>query len=255
MDPENEMRAMVLCAGYGTRLEELTREVPKPMLRLNGRPMLEYILVNLKRHGFDQIAINLHFMPEAIRAYFGDGSRWRLALTYSHETELMGTAGGVKRMQDFLRRGDAFLVHYGDVITDQDLTALLRFHEQRRASITLLVHERKKSNSVVVLGNQNQVVRFLERPADSERIAVESIWVNSGVCICSPEVLDAIPSGVACDLPRDVFPKLITGGRMFGFPLSGYRCAIDSPDRLEEAQAALAEGRCAIDALESVNRS
>jgi mannose-1-phosphate guanylyltransferase/phosphomannomutase len=217
------------------------------MLRLNGRPMLEYILVNLKRHGFDQIAINLHFMPEAIRAYFDDGSRWRLALTYSHETELLGTAGGVKRMQDFLRGGDAFLVHYGDVITDQDFTALLRFHRERRASVTVLVHKRKHSNSVVVLDSQNRVVNFLERPADSERNVVESTWVNSGICICSPEVLNAMPARLAGDLPRDVFPKLVADGRVYGFPLLGYRCAIDSPERLAEAQAALAEGRCSIE--------
>jgi NDP-sugar pyrophosphorylase family protein len=249
------MRAMVLCAGYGTRLGELTREVPKPMLRLNGRPMLEYILVNLKRHGFDQIAINLHFRPEAIRAYFDDGSRWKLALTYSKETELLGTAGGVKRMQDFLGGGDAFLVHYGDVITDQDFTTLLRFHRERRASVTVLVHQRKRSNSVVVLDHQNRVVNFLERPDDSERSGVESIWVNSGICICSPEVLDAIPAGVAGDLPRDVFPKLVADGRAFGFPLFGYRCAIDSPERLAEAQAALAEGRCGIKMPERGTRS
>ena len=248
------MRAIVLCAGYGTRLGGLTRNVPKPMLRLRDRPILEYILANLKRHGFDEIAINLHFMPEVIRDYFGDGSRWTLTLTYSHEMELMGTAGGVKRMQDFLRRGDAFLVHYGDVITDQDFTALLRFHKERRASITLLVHERKRSNSVVVLDDQSRVVSFLERPADSQRRAVESTWVNSGICICSPEVLDEIPPGVACDLPRDVFPKFISRGSMFGFPLSGYRCAVDSPERLEEAEVALTEGRCGIEALESVNR-
>ncbi|MEI6916344.1 MAG: nucleotidyltransferase family protein, partial [Armatimonadota bacterium] len=108
MDPGRKMRAMVLCAGYGTRLGDLTRNVPKPMLRLQGRPLLEYLIANLARQGFDQIAVNVHFMPHMITDYFGDGSRWNVTLTYSHEAELLGTAGGVKRMEHFLSQGDAF---------------------------------------------------------------------------------------------------------------------------------------------------
>ena len=96
------MKAMVLCAGYGTRLGDLTREIPKPMLPLGDRPMLEYILCHLKRHGFDQVAVNLHFMPEVIQNHFADGARWGVRLTYSHEPQLLGTAGGTKKMAVFL---------------------------------------------------------------------------------------------------------------------------------------------------------
>ena len=87
---------------------------------------------------------------------------------------------------------------------------------------------------------------FLERPDDDARRGVDSTWVNSGVCICDPGVLDAIAADVPRDLPRDVFPELIGSGRLFGFPLSGYRCAIDSPERLAEARSALMEERCRI---------
>ena len=142
------MKAMVLCAGYGTRLGDLTREIPKPMLSLGRRPMLEYILCHLKRHGFNQIGLNLHFMPDTIRGYLGDGSRWGLEVEYSHEPNLLGTAGGTKKMETFLRRAnfgrpEPFLVHYGDVVTNQDLTAMFDFHRQRKALATLLVHERR----------------------------------------------------------------------------------------------------------------
>jgi NDP-sugar pyrophosphorylase family protein len=237
---------MVLCAGFGTRLGDLTREIPKPMLPLPERPLLAYLLAHLRAHGFAEIAINLHFRPEAIRGYFGDGAKMNLALTYAQEEHLLGTAGGVKNMEIFLRQSDPFLVQYGDVVTDQDFTAMLRFHQEREALATLLLHQRAKSNSVVSLDAEGRITGFLERPSAAQRRGVESNWVNSGICLCRPVILSHIPAGTACDLPRDIFPKLIGAGRLFGFPLTGYRCAIDSPERLAEARAAVTEGRCRI---------
>ena len=235
---------MVLCAGLGTRLGELTREIPKAMLALQGQPLLAYLLGNLRQHGFHEIAINLHFKPEMIREHFGDGVRHQLDLTYSYEPKLLGTAGGVKKMEDFFRNEPAFLVHYGDILTDQDFSAMLAFHRERRALATLLVHQRLKSNSIVSLDDTGRITAFIERPDEKSRAGQLSRWVNSGVCICAPEVLEAIPAGVPCDLPRDIFPKLIPSGRVYGFALTGYRCAIDSPERLAEARAAQADGRC-----------
>jgi mannose-1-phosphate guanylyltransferase/phosphomannomutase len=237
---------MVLCAGYGTRLGGLTREIPKPMLPLNGRPILEYILAHLRSHHFDQIAVNLHFLPQAIRSHFGDGSALKIDLTYVYEERLLGTAGGVKNLEPFLSASDPFLVQYGDVVTDQDFAAMLRFHRERGALATLLLHQRARSNSLVSLDDRGQITGFLERPGEEARRSVSTNWVNSGICLCRPEMLAHIPPQVPCDLPRDIFPKLIPTGRLFGFPLSGYRCAIDSPARLAEADAAIADGRCHI---------
>jgi len=216
------------------------------MLRLQGRPLLEYIICHLAWHGFDQIAINLHFMPETIRDYFADGSRWNVSLIYSYEPELLGTAGGVKKMADFLGVGEAFMVHYGDVLTDQDFTAMMRSHREYNALATLLLHQRERSNSVVSMDKEGRIIGFLERPTQEARGGVKSPWVNSGICICDPQMLDEIPANVACDLPRDIFPRLIDSGRLYGFPLSGYRCAVDSRDRLAEARAAIADGRCQV---------
>jgi len=240
------MKAMVLCAGHGTRLGDITREIPKPMLPVNGRPMLAYILAHLRSHGFNEVAINLHFRSEVIRDYLGDGSAHGLRIAYSEEPQLLGTAGGVKKMEAFLRDEGPFLVQYGDVVTDQDLSALLHFHRERKALATLLLHQRAKSNSIVNLGDNGRITGFLERPDEQTRQGVVSPWVNSGVCVCEPEFLDAIPPGVACDLPRDIFSKLISGGKIFGFPLSSRRCAVDSPQRLEELRADIARGSYAI---------
>ena len=112
---------------------------------------------------------------------------------------------------------------------------MLKFHREKSAVATLLLHQRTRSNSVVTLDGENRIVGFLERPSEDERRGVVSNWVNSGICLCHPQVLDSIPPGVACDLPRDIFPKLLETGRIFGFALTGKRCAIDSPQRLEEA--------------------
>jgi mannose-1-phosphate guanylyltransferase/phosphomannomutase len=198
-----------------------------------------------------EIGINLHFKPEAIQEYFGDGSVQGLRLTYSLEPALLGTAGGLKKMESFFRSDDAFLVQYGDVLTDQDFSAMLAFHRQRTALATLLLHQRPNSNSVVTLDNDQRIVGFLERPTASQRSGQTSPWVNSGICICAPEIFDTIPEGKACDLPRDIFSNLVSTRRLFGFPLSGYRCAIDSPERFAEAQAAISDGRCRVTALQS----
>ena len=214
------------------------------MLPLCGRPILSYVIAHLRACGFNEIGVNLHFNPDAVRGYFGDGSSLGVAMTYSDEAELLGTAGGIKKMELFLRQSDPFLVHYGDILTDQDFTEMLAAHRQRRALVTLLLHQRARSNSVVTLDGESRIVGFLERPTEEARSAAQSTWVNSGICLCSPEILEHIPEGVFCDLPRDIFIKLVPTGRLFGVALSGYRCAIDSPERLEEAEAALTQGRC-----------
>jgi NDP-sugar pyrophosphorylase family protein len=243
------MKAMLLCAGMGTRLGNLTRELPKPMLPIQNRPLLDYLLCHLRSQGIDEVAVNLHFLPGIIQEYCGDGARWQLRVSYSLEPNLLGTAGGLKKMESFFRPGGAFLVQYGDILTDQDFSGMLQFHRARAALATLLVHQRNRSNSVVSLDAENRIHGFLERPTDEARRGVTSPWVNSGVCICEPEVLDHIPAGSFADLPRDVFFRLVPTRRLFGFPLTGYRCAIDSPERLEEARNAIAEGRCKISLL------
>ena len=115
--PENRMRAIVLAAGYGTRLGSATRSTPKPMLDIHGRPLLQYILEHLAAHGLKRIAMNVHFMPELIRGYFGDGGRFGLELTYSHEHTLLGTAGGARKMAEAIDDRQPLLIHYGDVLT------------------------------------------------------------------------------------------------------------------------------------------
>lgn len=238
------MKAMVLCAGYGTRLGNLTREIPKAMLSIEGKPILSYILQHLRNHGCTEVAINLHFKPELIQDYFGDGSKWGLRIHYSYEEKLLGTAGALRNFQRFFENESRFLIQYGDIITDQNLTEMFEFHRENNAAATLLLHQRHNSNSAVTLDEKSRIIGFLERPSDEARRTVQSPWVNSGLAVLTPEVLQLIRA--PSDLPRDIYPLLIPSGSLYGFRLTGYRCAIDGPERLERARADFAAGQCQI---------
>lgn len=231
------MKAMVLAAGAGSRMGALTAHIPKPMLEVQGLPILEHILRNLGRHGFDEVVLNLFHHPECIESHFGTGQGLGLSIRYLRETQLLGTAGSARNAAELLRGPGPFLLHYGDILTDQDLGAMLQSHLRKEAEATLLVHQRQFSNSVVVMDKECRIVNLLERPSDAERAQVTSPWVNSGVYLLNPSVLDRISPEAPQDFPRDVFPKMISEGRVFGFPLTGYRCAIDSPERLAQAQS------------------
>jgi NDP-sugar pyrophosphorylase family protein len=241
------MKAMILCAGFGTRLGNLTKETPKPMLPINGHPLLEYLIAHLRANQITEIMVNLHFMPEIITNYFGDGSKFGVHLTYSFEPELLGTAGGIKKAGYFFKDQGPFLVQYGDILTDQNFLDLYNYHMQPQALATLLLHQRVKSNSVISLDENNKIIGFLERPSDEERKGVVSPWVNSGVAILDPEILAHIPAEKPCDLPRDIYSNLFQTTCLFGFPLTGYRCAIDSPQRYVEASDAISSKNCMIE--------
>ena len=238
---------MVLAAGRGTRLGKLTRESPKGMLHAAGRPILEWIVRHLVSQGFDRIAMNLHYRPEAIRDHFGDGSAFDVGeLRFFAEPELFGTAGGIRHAAGFLAADGAFLVQYGDVVTDQDLAQLVDGHRERSVLATLLIHHRPGSNSVIALDDEGCVTRFLERPTPEERSGIRSSWAFSGICVLEPEVLELIPEDRPSDLPRDVFTPLAAESAVHAQRLDGYRIAVDSPARLGQLRHAIAEGQCQI---------
>lgn len=237
------MKAIVLCAGYGTRLGNLTQDMPKPMLPLQGKPLLAYTLHYLAGQGFDQVAINLHFLPEQITSYCGDGAQFGVDIHYSYEPQLLGTAGAAKNLEPWLADVEDFLVLYGDILLDQDLSVLVERHYQARALATLLLHQRPGSNSLVQIDETGRIMGFVERPTEEQRAAMPYPWVNSGVHVLNTRILGYIPAGQPADFPRDVFARIMDKEHLRGVPLTGYRCAIDSPARYAEADAAIAQGR------------
>jgi mannose-1-phosphate guanylyltransferase len=237
------MRTLVLSAGYGTRLGVLTTHTPKPMLDVAGHPLLAIILANLRRQGIRDIAVNLHAHAEMITSRLGDGARLGVRLHYARERELLGTLGAAKNLEDYLAQDGPFLLHYGDVVTDQDFSDLAAVHRDRAALATILVHERPGSNSVVTIGQGGRVTGFIERPSAAERAVLQSNWAFSGIAVLDPAVLRAMAPG-ASDLPRDLLPSLAAEGRLYAAALTGYRCAVDSPSRLVALRADVAAGRC-----------
>ncbi len=240
------MKALVLCGGLGKRLGALTRETPKPMLQIADRPLLAYTLEYLVANGFDQIAINLHFRPEVITGYVSDGSQFGAHVHYSYEDTLLGTAGAVKRLEDYFGTDRLFLVVHGDLLIDQDLAAMVEGHQSHGAIATLLLHQRAGSNSLIDMDGNGRITDLLERPSEKERKERPYPWVNSGLYLFGPRIFSYIPPGEPVDFPKGVFQRIFGLEPLFGFPLTGYRCAIDSADRYKEAALAVQSGSYAV---------
>jgi mannose-1-phosphate guanylyltransferase len=207
------MRAMVMAAGKGTRLRPVTDLVPKPMAPVANRPVLDHILRLLKRHGITEVVLNLHHLPETITDYLGDGSALGLDVRYSPEPELLGTAGGVKKNEDFLGTG-TFLIMSGDALTDIDLTGLLAAHRRNGSIATIAVKEVDDPSQygVVVTDDDNRVLGFQEKPSREE---ARSHLCNCGIYIFEPEIFALIPAGQFDDFGSRLFPDMLKQGVPF----------------------------------------
>lgn len=220
------MKAMILAAGKGTRVRPLTNEMPKPMIPIIGKPVMEYLIEELARHGFDEIMINVSHLPEKIESYFGNGERFGVEIGYSFEghiedgkikSEAVGSAGGIKRIQEFGGFfDDTFLVVCGDALIDLDLTKAVREHWKSgaMASIcTLAVEPEEVSDyGVVVTDERGQITSFQEKPSVEEALSNK---VNTGIYIFEPAVIDLIPEGEAYDIGSDLFPKIVAEALRF----------------------------------------
>jgi mannose-1-phosphate guanylyltransferase len=201
------MKAMVMAAGLGTRLRPLTYEVPKPMVPVGNRPVLELILRLLARQGFTDAVCNLHWFPETIRDRFGDGSSLGVELTYSYEEELLGTAGGVRNVREFFG-SEPFVVMAGDALTDVDLRALANAHDSHGGLATLAVKRvtDTREYGVIVTGSDGRIQGFQEKPDPAEAL---SDLANCMIYALSPEVFDYFPDKQVVDFALDVFPALL----------------------------------------------
>lgn len=227
------MKAIVLAAGRGSRLRPLTDRVPKPMVPVAGRPLLEHVVRLLARHGFDDLVVNLHHLPEAIRGHFGDGSAFGVSIQYSLEEELLGTAGAVRRVAAAFA-GDSFLVYYADNLTNADLTALWRDHVERAvaATVGLLWMPDPAGRGIVGLDGASFIDRWIEKP--STRQVFDDYLINGGIYALRPQVLEAIPAHGAPDFARDVFPRLLaSGAKLYGHRLRGRLLSTDTRERYE----------------------
>lgn len=225
------MKALILAAGQGTRLRHLTHARPKPMLPIQGKPLLHHLIVWLRDHGIRQIAVNLHHQPAAIPQYLGDGSRLGVALHYSYEPRLYGTAGAAKQLEGFL--DEDFVVVYGDVFTNLNLTRLLDWHRRgpssrgETAAMTMSLYRAPDPTQcgVVELDARQRVTRFVEKP---HPLQVFSDLAFSGIMVCGVQVLEYIPPNRMFDFGHDVIPALLAAGApIYGLPLQAQESVID----------------------------
>jgi len=220
------MKAMILAAGKGTRVRPITHTIPKPMIPILQKPVMEFLLELLREHGFTEIMVNVSHLAEEIENYFRDGQRFGVEIAYSFEGRIedgeligdaMGSAGGLKKIQNFQRFfDDTFVALCGDALIDLDLSEAVRRHKAKGAMASLITKRVPKdqvsSYGVVVTDDDGRVRSFQEKPAVDQ---AASDMINTGIYIFEPEVLDVVPSDEPFDIGSDLFPKLVASGAPF----------------------------------------
>ena len=234
------MKAVIMAGGEGKRLKAVTGPLPKPMVKLLGKPLMERCLELLRENGITEVCASLRYNPGPIMAYFGDGERFGMEITWRVETEPMGTAGGVRGCMDALGDGD-FIVMSGDAACDFDLRRLMREHRRSGAAVTVALYECSEplSYGVAVTDAVGDIRGFLEKPSWRR---VCSDLVSTGIYAVSPRAMDYVPEGESYDFARDLFPKLLERGeRIHGVVMPGYWCDVGTPRSYY---------RCCVDALD-----
>ena len=220
------MKAMILAAGKGTRVRPITQTIPKPLIPILQKPVMEFLLELLRKHGFDQVMVNVSHLAEEIESYFRDGQRFGVQIAYSFEGkivdgdlvgEALGSAGGLRRIQDFNPFfDDTFIVLCGDALIDLDLTAAVKWHKEKGAIATVITKSVSKevvsSYGVVVTDEEGKIKTFQEKPSIEEALSTN---INTGIYIFEPEVINYIPPNRKYDIGSELFPKLVSENTPF----------------------------------------
>lgn len=234
------MKAVIMAGGQGSRLRPLTCNQPKPMVPVLNKPVMEYAIELLRKHGITEIAVTLQYLPNKIKEYFGDGSRWGVNLHYFEETLPLGTAGSVKNAEEFL--DETFLVISGDGITDYDLSKAINYHRDKKGIVTLVMAkvDTPLEYGVVMCDKNGKITRFLEKPSWGE---VFSDTVNTGIYVIEPDIFDYFERGIFFDFSKDLFPMLMEKGReLYGYTAEGYWSDIGSLEQYRQTHFDLLDG-------------
>ncbi len=213
-------RAVVLVGGQGTRLQPLTYYVPKPMVPVLNRPFLEHTVAYLKQRGVNDVVLALSYLPQVIQDYFGDGNKSGVRMNYAVETDPLGTAGAVKNAAQYL--DNTFIVLNGDIFTELDIADMLEFHrrKQAKATISLTWVDNPSAFGVVETDADGRVQRFIEKPAPD---TATTNWINAGIYILEPEVMQHVPANSHYMFERGLFPLLLKLNEpVYGYPFKGY---------------------------------
>ena len=238
------MKAMILAAGLGTRLQPLTVRSPKPLLPLMLTPMVEHLLVQLRCQGVREVVVNGHHLADRLATWLGDGSRWDVRLTFIHEPEILGTAGALKNAEPLLR-GAPFLVVNADALADVDLQALWTRHRARRALVTMVVRPDPAAHDArpVVIDEHDRVRQINGRPEVRYASPGEEGAIFTGIQIVDPQVLDVIPADCFVSTTADTYPHLLQDGQsVLAYRHPGYWLDVGVPERYLQAHWDLLDG-------------
>jgi NDP-sugar pyrophosphorylase family protein len=237
------MKAMILAAGLGTRLRPLTEHCPKPLLPMLLVPMLDHILRQCKQFQITEVVVNVHHHAAQLRDWLGDGSRWGMQIHLSHEIDILGSAGALKRAAAWLW-DEPFLVVNADVLADIDLPALWQWHGEREAMVTMVVRPDPSARQygAVLVDADDQIREIAGRPPTSVPVVGEETMFT-GVQVVSPQVLEWIEPDQFLSTTRDIYPALIAAGeRVLGSRYTGYWMDVGSPERYLQAHWDLLDG-------------
>ncbi|MGP6156230.1 MAG: sugar phosphate nucleotidyltransferase [Vulcanimicrobiaceae bacterium] len=228
------MKAVVMAGGEGSRLRPLTSRRPKPLAPVANKPVMEHIVDLLRRHGFTEIISTLHYLADEIESYFGDGTDFGVEMEYVVEDSPLGTAGAVKLAAPSIGN-EPFLIISGDALTDLDLTALVADHKRTGAAATIVLQRvpNPLEFGVVIVDEENRIIRFLEKPSWGE---IFSDTINTGIYVLDSSVLDIMERGKAYDFSRDIFPRLLHDGKLIqGYIASDYWTDIGNLQQYQQA--------------------
>ena len=223
------MKAVILVGGEGTRLRPLTCNRPKPMISVVNKPFLEHVLEYLKKHNIFDVVLSMGYKPDVIEAYFGNGSKFGVNLTYVVESFPLGTAGGVKNVEPYLD-GPCFVFN-GDIMTDLDLGAMLAAHREKGAAVTISLTpvEDPTAYGLVETDENGRVRGFVEKPSWDR---VTTNLINAGTYVLEKDVLNYVPANSYYMFEHGLFPTLLNNGDpMFGFPSNAYWIDIGTPEK------------------------
>jgi len=236
------MRALLLAGGKATRLRPLTERTPKAMTPLLGRPFLEHLLAWLAQHEIRDVTLLLGYLPDPIRAYFGDGHQFGIKLAYLVEEEPLGSGGAIKQVESLLT--EPFFALNADVFFDMDLGAMARAHQRAGAELSIALTEVEDTSpyGVVALDEAGWIRRFVEKPKPAD---APSHMINAGVWLFSPEALHRIEPGRFTMVEQDLFPQLAQAGKLLGYPTDAYWMDAGTPQRYLQLQRDILGGRVA----------
>ncbi len=232
------MRAIILAGGLGRRLKPLTDRIPKPLLPIKGKPLLEWVILNLRKHEITDIVLSIGYKAEMIREYFGDGSHLRVKIHYNVESEPLGTGGAVKDIVKKMDITESFILVWGDNLADYNFTEMIRFHKKNHALLTMALTSREDVEYFGVAElDRSKIIRFIEKP---EREKAPSNLINAGAFVVNRELIDLLPEGPS-SIERECFEKLCGNRSVYAYEHRGYWFPIDTLEKYKKAEESMSD--------------